>query len=76
MLTVQQILWIDCQIIEELCKDLLIVFAPFGPPVEGCSVEMRHARKNLIPTIIFKDLNEFKEKIEEFLDGLGGYEHV
>jgi hypothetical protein len=67
MLTVQQILYIDCQIIEEEYKDLLLIFAPYGPPVEGCHVEWKHARKCNIPVIIFKDMSEFKEKIETFL---------
>ena len=68
MLTVQQILYIDCKIIEEEFKDVLLIFAPYGPPVEGCHVELQHARKKSIPVIIFKDMSEFKEKIEVYLE--------
>jgi hypothetical protein len=74
MLTVQQILCIDCQIIEETYNDLLLIFAPYGPPVEGCHVEWQHARKCGIPIIIFKDMSEFKQNIEAFMEA-GGYEY-
>ncbi len=74
MLTVQQILHIDCQIIEEEFKDLLLVFAPFGPPVEGCSIELVHATKHGIPSIVFKDLEDFKDKMEAYLEAKGIYE--
>jgi hypothetical protein len=71
MLKVHQILDLDCLIIKEEYNNLLLVFAPYGPPVEGCHVEMTHARVNFIPVIIFKDMSEFKEKFEAFVE-LGG----
>ena len=74
MLKVQQILYIDCKIIEEDFNDLLLVFAPFGPPIEGCHVEFTHARKCGIDVIIFEGLIEFKDKIEPYLEAKGIYE--
>jgi len=74
MLRVQQILYIDCKIIEEDFNDLLLIFAPFGPPVEGCHVEFTCARSLNIPVIVFKDLEEFKDKIEAYLEARGIYE--
>jgi hypothetical protein len=73
MLTVQQILYIDCQIVEEY-KDVLLVFAPYGPPVEGCNIEIMHATKHGIPSLIFKDLDEFKDKMEAYLEAREIYE--
>jgi hypothetical protein len=69
MLTVQQILHIDCQIIEEDYNGVLLVFAPYGPPVEGCSIELKHAVKCGIAVLVFKDMSAFKEQIEIFLEG-------
>jgi hypothetical protein len=74
MLTVQQILHIDCKIIEEDCSDLLLIYAPFGPPVEGCHTELVHARKRDIPVLIFEDLAEFKDKMEAYLEAREIYE--
>jgi hypothetical protein len=68
MLTIQQILFIDCQIIREKFNDLLLVFAPYGKPVEGCHIEKNCAEFNDIPVIVFKDMAEFKEKIEVYLE--------
>jgi hypothetical protein len=74
MLKVQQILYIDCQIISEAYNDLLLVYAPFGPPVEGCSTELIHARKHNVPDIIFENLEDFKAGIEIFLEARKIYE--
>ncbi len=74
MLTVQQILSIDCQIIREEYNDLLLVYAPFGLPVEGCSIEIEHARWHGITVIIFADLADFKEQIELYLEARNIYE--
>jgi hypothetical protein len=74
MLTVQQILYIDCKIIEEDYKDLLLIYAPFGPPVEGCHTELTHALKCGIAVVVFKDLAEFKDKMETYLEAIGIYE--
>ena len=74
MLTVAQILEIDCKIIEEDFNDLLLIYAPYGPPVEGCHVELTHARKCEIDVVVFKDLAEFKDKMEAYLEAKGIYE--
>ena len=74
MLTVQQILYIDCKIIEEDFNDLLLIYAPFGPPIEGCHVELTHARKCKIDVIIFESLADFKDKMEAYLEAKGIYE--
>ena len=68
MLTVEQILELDCRIIAEEYNDLLIVFAPYGPPIQGCHIEMQHAVLHHIPVLVFKDMSEFKEKIEVYLE--------
>lgn len=69
-LTVDQILVIDCAIIQEY-KDVLLVFAPFGPPVNGCSVEKICAEDNDIPVIIFETFGELVEKLTPFLKEKG-----
>jgi hypothetical protein len=69
-LTVKQILEIDCNIIEEY-SDVLLVFAPYGPPVEGCRIEMDHAITRKIPVIIFESFNDLAEKLEPFLKEKG-----
>jgi hypothetical protein len=76
MLTVDQILHVDCQIIEEKYNDLLLVFVPYGPLVEGegRSIELEHTRKCKIPSIMFKDMSEFKEKFTVFAEAKG-YEY-
>jgi hypothetical protein len=74
MLTVQQILHIDCKIIEEDYNDALLIYAPFGPPVEGCYTEWVHARKCDIPVLIFEGLDDFKDTMEAYLEAKGIYE--
>lgn len=69
-LTIKQILEIDCNIIE-FYGDLLLVFAPYGPPVEGCSIEMEYAQNRKIPVIVFKDFEELSEKMIPFLKDKG-----
>jgi hypothetical protein len=71
---VGQILYIDCKIIEEQYNDLLLVFAPFGPPVEGCATEVDHALLHGITVLTFEDLIEFKDKIEPYMEAKGIYE--
>ncbi len=66
----EQILEIDCDIIEEY-NDVLLVFAPYGPPVGGCSVEIQCAEANNIPVIIFETFGEFVEKFTPFLKERG-----
>ena len=74
MLTVPQILKIDCQIIEEEYNDLLLTFAPFGPPVEGCRIEIDHAVENEITVLVFEGIIEFKDVMEAYLEAKGIYE--
>jgi hypothetical protein len=74
MLTVDDILEIDCQIIREEYKDVLLVFAPFGPPVEGCNTEVECALRNGIAVVIFEDFVDFKDAIEKYLEAVGIYE--
>lgn len=69
-LTIKQILEIDCNIIEEY-GDLLLVFAPYGPPVEGCNIEMKYAQERNIPVIVFETFKELEEKLEPFLKTKG-----
>lgn len=69
-LTVEQILEIDCNIIEEY-SDVLLVFAPFGPPIEGCSIEKEFAESRKIPVIVFETFGELVEKLESLLKEKG-----
>jgi hypothetical protein len=74
MLTVEQILHIDCQIIEYDFSDLLLVYAPFGRPVEGCRIELDHAVDCQIHALVFEGLIEFKDVMEAYLEAQGIYE--
>lgn len=74
MLTVPEILHIDCQIIEEEYNDMLLTFAPFGPPVEGCRVEIDHAVFNEITVLVFEGMIEFKDVMEAELEAREIYE--
>jgi hypothetical protein len=74
VMSVSEILAIDCQIIDEEYNDLVLIYAPFGPPVEGCHTEKNHATMRGIHVIVFKDLAEFKDKMEAYLEAKGIYE--
>jgi hypothetical protein len=74
MLTVDDILKIDCQIIEKEYNDVLLVYAPFGPPVEGCYTEIECAICNDISVVVFEDFNDFKDAMEKYLEAKGIYE--
>lgn len=69
-LSENQILVVDCAIIQEH-KDVLLVFAPYGPPVGGCSIEIICANDNDIPVIIFETFGELVEKLTPFLKERG-----
>ena len=69
-LTIEQILSVDCDIMHKY-SDVLLVFAPFGPPVKGCRVEMQHAYSHDIPVIIFETFGELVEKLTPFLKHRG-----
>lgn len=68
MLTVPQILDIDCQIIKKDCQGV-IFYAPDGKLSPGMQVEFEFCGKNNIPWIVVKDLAI--EKIKWFMEQIG-----
>lgn len=67
LMSVENILRIDCMIIREKYNDLLLIYAPYGPPVEGCSIEKNCAEENNIPVVIFKDFRDAVEKLKPYV---------
>lgn len=67
IISVENILRIDCMIIREKYNDLVLIYAPFGPPVEGCSIEMKCAEENNIPVVIFENFKDAVEKLKPYV---------
>ena len=65
ILDVEQILAVDCKIIESC--DVLLIYAPFGSVTSGCKVELDHALKCHKPVFIFKDAFTAVDMIAEFI---------
>ena len=65
ILDVEQILAVDCKIIEGC--DALLIYAPFGNVVSGCKVELDHALKCHKPVFIFEDAKIAVNMIAEFI---------
>ena len=56
-LTIEQILWIDCRIIDNM--DGLLVYVPRGDELQGGQlVEYRHAKTTNKPVVIFHKISE------------------
>lgn len=65
ILTEQQILAVDCKIIESC--DAVIIFAPEGIIGGGCKIELDYATKYAIPVFIGKDAETLLNMITEFI---------
>ena len=65
MLTRDDILAVDCKIIEGC--DAVLIYAPFGNVVSGCKVELDHAVRCHIPVFIFEDAKIAVEMIAQFV---------
>ena len=65
ILTIEQILAVDCKIIEGC--DALLIYAPFGSVVSGCKVELDHALRCHKPVFIFEDAHGAVEMIAQFV---------
>lgn len=55
----KDILWADCQIIEQTC-DILIALAPDGFVSTGMGIEIKFAKKHNIPVFIIEDVVRLK----------------
>ena len=64
-LTIDQILAIDCSIIDTC--DAVLIYSPDGNIVSGCKVEHDHAIKNDIPVCVFKDVTDVITWVSEFI---------
>lgn len=67
IISVENILRIDCMIIREKYNDLVLIYAPYGPPVEGCSIEMKCAEENDIPVVVFENFKDAVEKLKPYV---------
>ena len=65
ILNVDQILAVDCKIIENC--DAVLVYAPFGNVVSGCKVELEHALRCHKPVFIFEHAHGAVEMIAQFV---------
>ena len=65
ILSVEQILAVDCKIIEGC--DAVLIYAPFGNVVSGCKVELDHALRCYKPVFIFEDAHGAVEMIAQFV---------
>lgn len=65
VLTEQQILAVDCKIIESC--DAVILYAPEGIIGGGCKVELDYATKQGIPVFVGKDAETLLDMITEFI---------
>ena len=65
ILTREQILAVDCKIIENC--DAVLIYAPFGNVVSGCKVELDHALRCYKPVFIFEDAEIAVEMIAQFV---------
>jgi nucleoside 2-deoxyribosyltransferase len=65
ILSVEQILAVDCKIIENC--DAVLIYAPFGNIVSGCKVELDHALQCHKPVFIFEDAHSAVEMIAQFV---------
>lgn len=65
ILTREQILAVDCKIIEDC--DAVLIYAPFGNVVSGCKVELDHALRCYKPVFIFEDAKTAVNMIAEFI---------
>ena len=65
ILDVQDILAVDCKIIESC--DAVLVYAPFGNVVSGCKIELEHALRCHKPVFIFEDAHGAVNMIAEFV---------
>ena len=65
ILSVEQILAVDCKIIEGC--DAVLIYAPFGNIVSGCKVELDHALRCYKPVFIFDCGSMAVEMIAQFV---------
>lgn len=65
ILTREQILAVDCKIIEGC--DAVLIYAPFGNVVSGCKVELDYALRCQKPVFIFEDAKTAVKMIAEFI---------
>lgn len=65
VLTEQQILAVDCKIIEKC--DAVMIYAPEDNIGGGCKVELEYAIKQGIPVFIGKDAETLLDMITEFI---------
>ncbi len=65
ILNVEQILAVDCKIIEGC--DALLVYAPYGMVVGGCKIECEHAIRCHKPVFIFEDAKTAVKMIAQFI---------
>ncbi len=65
ILSVEQILAVDCKIIEGC--DAVLVYAPFSNVVSGCQVELEHAVRCHKPVFIFEDAKTAVEMVTQFV---------
>lgn len=65
ILDVQDILAVDCKIIESC--DAVLIYAPFGNVVSGCKTELDHALRCHKPIFIFEDAHGAVEMIAQFV---------
>lgn len=67
IISVANILRVDCMIIREKYNDLVMIYAPFGPPVEGCRIEKKCAEENNIPVVVFENFKDAVEKLKPYV---------
>lgn len=65
ILTIEQILAVDCKIIEGC--DALLIYTPYNMITGGCKVELDHALRCHKPVFIFEDAQTAVEMIAEFV---------
>ena len=65
ILTMEQILAVDCKIIESC--DAVLIYAPFSIVVGGCKVEFDHALRCHKPVFVFEDAKTAVEMIAQFV---------
>jgi len=65
ILDIEDILAVDCKIIEDC--DAVLIYAPFGNVVSGCKVELDHALRCHKPVFIFEDAHGAVEMIAQFV---------
>ena len=65
ILDVEDILTVDCKIIEDC--DAVLIYAPFGSIVSGCKVELDHALRYYKPVFIFDCGSMAVEMIAQFV---------